>query len=240
MTIVEVMAAMVTLIIGVLGTLVLIEGSLSSTSRTTAREQGTNLARDLVERSRQVPYASTDTKVNLGTAAAALRATLLASDNAEALASAADREFTAVRRGVTYLVTISACSIDDPTDGVSVGNSSFCANSSGTTGPGSSDPGPAPARNVLGVDVGLIYASAGGSLLTTVCNALQGSLLTQVTSVLSRVVPVSLCPSGTGNSSVAIDGHPDDMRRVRIDVAWNRGGAGSLSQTTLLTNPRQN
>ena len=39
MTLVEVMAAMVILIVGVLGTLALVQGSLSSTSRTTAREQ---------------------------------------------------------------------------------------------------------------------------------------------------------------------------------------------------------
>lgn len=240
MTMVEVMAAMVILIIGVLGTLVLVEGGMSSTSRTTAREQGTNLARDLVERSRQVPYASTNTGAALGAAAAALRAKLPASDNASALATPASRTFTAVRRGVTYTVTVSACSIDDPTDGVSVGDSSFCLDSGGTPGPGSPPPGPAPAHNVLGIDVGALFTSAGGNLLTTVCNALSGTLLTQVTSVLSKVIPVSLCPSGTGNSSVALDSHPDDMRRVRIDVEWNRGGAGSLSQTTLLTNPRQN
>ena len=48
---------MVVLLVGVLGTLTMIEGSLASTSRTTAREQATNLARDLVERSRQADYA---------------------------------------------------------------------------------------------------------------------------------------------------------------------------------------
>ena len=59
MTIIEVMVAMFILVVGVLGTLVLIEGGLSSTSSTTAREQGTNLARDLVERSRQAGYTRT-------------------------------------------------------------------------------------------------------------------------------------------------------------------------------------
>jgi len=29
------------------------------------------------------------------------------------------------------------------------------------------------------------------------------------------------------------------IKTVRIDVSWTRGGAGSLSQTTLLTNPLQ-
>ncbi|MEO6713896.1 MAG: hypothetical protein ABIM89_10755, partial [Mycobacteriales bacterium] len=138
-----------------------------------------------------------------------------------------------------YAVTIFACSVDDPTDGVGLGDASYCADSSGTTGPGSPAPGLAPAQNVLGVNVGAIYLAAGGSLLTTVCNAVQGSLLTTVTSVLSNAIPLTACPVGAGGGSVPIDGQPDDLRRVRMDVAWTRGGAGSVSQTTLLTNPRQ-
>ena len=51
-TLAEVMVALAMLLIGVLALLVMIEGSLTSTSRTTAREQATNLARELVERSR--------------------------------------------------------------------------------------------------------------------------------------------------------------------------------------------
>lgn len=241
-TIVEVMVAMVILLIGVLGTFILIQGSLQSTSRTTAREQGTNLARDLVERSRQIPYANTrmnDLPATAG-APASLRATLPASDNATALSGPDNRTFNVTRRGVVYTVTIFACSIDDPTDGVGLGDSSYCAGSSGTPGPGTPPPGPGPAHSVLGLDVGPIYAAAGGSVLTTVCNALQGALLTTVTSVLSTVVPLSLCPAGSSGSSVPVDSHPDDMRRVRIDVTWDRSGPGSVSQTTLLTNPRQN
>ena len=55
-TIVEMMVAMLIMLIGVLGTLTIIQGSIASTSRTNAREQGTNLARDLVERARQASY----------------------------------------------------------------------------------------------------------------------------------------------------------------------------------------
>ena len=75
-TIVEVVVAMVILIVAVLGTLVLVEGSLASTSRTTAREQGTNLARDLVERSRQAGYAN----MTMALAPARCAPTLPASD----------------------------------------------------------------------------------------------------------------------------------------------------------------
>jgi Tfp pilus assembly protein PilV len=146
-TIVEVMVAMVILVFGVLGTLVLMEGSLSSTSRTTAREQGTNLARDLVERSRQAAYAD----VTVSTAPQILRATLPASDGATAVTGSPPLStFQVTRRNVLYTVTVFACSIDDPSDG-----------------------------------------------------------------------------------------DPDDLRRVRVDVSWDRGAASSVSQTTLLTNPTQ-
>ena len=227
-TIVEVMVAMVIMLVGVLGTLVLIEGSMASTSRTTAREQGTNLARDLVERSRQADYAS----VTMDLAPATLRATLPASDNASALTGST---FSVKRRNVVYTVTIFACSIDDPTDGAGVGNATFCALPTGTTP--AEPPAAAAAVNVLGVGVAL-----GGSLLTTVCQAVgtDTALLNQLTSAVSTVTPISVCPAGTGTTGgVPYDSDPDDLRRVRIDVTWSSGGSpGEVSQTTLLTNPR--
>jgi type II secretory pathway pseudopilin PulG len=231
MTMVEVMAAMVILIIGVLGTLILVEGSMSSTSRTTAREQATNLARDMVERSRQATYKD----MTMDLAPATLRGVLPASDGATALSGPNLRTFHVTRRGVDYTVTVFACSIDDPTDGAGTGDAKFCAAPTGTIIPGSTPPGAAAAVNVLGISV-----VAGGSLLDTVCKAIgtQTAILTALTSAVSAVAPISACPSGSAYGTVPYDTTPDDLRRVRIDVAWNRGGAGAISQTTLLTNPK--
>jgi len=225
-TIIEVMVAMVILLVGVLGTLTLVEGGLASTQTTTAREQGTNLARDLVERSRQVPYTAT----TMSLAPAQLRATLA---DAGALSGSS---FTVARRNVTYTVTVTACSIDDPSDGAGYGDASFCAAPTTTTGPGSPPPGPAAAVNVLGIAVSL-----GGSLLATVCNAVgtNSALLATLTSAVSTVAPLSLCAS-TASGSVAYDSRPDDLRRMRIDVAWTQGTSSSVSQTALLTNSLPN
>jgi prepilin-type N-terminal cleavage/methylation domain-containing protein len=230
-TLPEVMMAMVIFLVGVLGTLVLVQGSMSSTNRTTAREQATNLARDLVERSRQATYANMTTSL----APATLRAMLPASDGATALSGANLRTFDVTRRGVTYTVTIFACSIDDPTDGAGVGDATFCEAPTGTVVPGSTPPGSAAAVNVLGIGV-----SAGGSLLQTVCNAVgtDTTILNALTSAVSTVAPISACPYGATTSTVPYDSTPEDLRRVRIDVSWTRGGAGSVSQTTLLTNPK--
>ncbi|HEX4344478.1 MAG TPA: type IV pilus modification protein PilV [Solirubrobacteraceae bacterium] len=227
-TIIEVMVAMVILVIGVLGTFTLLEGSVSSTSQTSARDQGTNLARDLVERSREAPYAS----VTMALAPATLRGMLPASDKVGALTGST---FTDTRRGVTYTVKVFACSIDDPSDGAGVGDATFCDTPTTPKAPGSTPPGPAASVNVLGIGV-----TAAGSLLQTVCNALGvSSILSTLTAGLSAIAPISACPSGS-NSTVGYDSQPDDLRRVRVDVSWtSRGRASSVSQTTLLTNPSQ-
>lgn len=229
LTIIEVMVAMVVLLVGVLGMLSLIEAGLASTTKTTAREQGTNLARDLVERSRQATYPN----MTLALAPATLRGTLPAAE----ISNVSGSTFHVTRRGVDYTVTVLACSIDDPTDGAGVGDTTFCQVPTGPTSPGSVPIGVATGPNVLGLSVAL-----GGSLLSTVCNALGSSstLFTSLMSVVNAVVPISVCPSGSGVGSVPVDSHADDLRRVRVDVSWTRGGAGSLSQTTLLTNPLQN
>ena len=228
MTLVEVMAAMVILVIGVLGTLTLIEGSLASTSHTTSREQATNLARDLIERSRQADYKD----VTYALAPATLRSKLPASDGATALSGST---FTVTRRNVEYAVTVFACSIDDPTDGAGQGDATYCAPPDSTTGPASPTPGLAASVNVLGITV-----PAGGTLLQTVCNAVgTPAILSRLTAAVSRVVPLSVCPTGAGTGTVQYDSTPDDLRRVRVDVSWTRGGTGAISQTTLLTNPLQ-
>lgn len=237
LTIIEVMIAMVILLVGLLGTLALVEGGLSSTSRTTAREQGTNLARDLVERSRQAEYKD----VTLDDAPATLRSKLLANlpaaDSVSALSGTGNRTFHVTRRNVDYTVKVFACSIDDPTDGAGQGNAKFCEAPPAPPPPGTPppEPQPAPAINVLGIGV-----SAGGTLLGTVCNALgtNAALLSALTSVVSAVAPLSVCPAVPAGT-IAFDSQPEDLRRVRVDVSWNRGGAGSVAQTTLLTNPSQ-
>ena len=136
------------------------------------------------------------------------------------------------RRNVVYTVKVFACSIDDPSDGAGVGDATFCETPLTTTVPGSPAPGAAASVNVLGIAV-----VAGGSLLQTVCNALGVSSITSMLSAaLSPVAPLSACPSGS-TSTAPYDSTPEDLRRVRIDVSWNRRGAGTVSQTTLLTNP---
>jgi Tfp pilus assembly protein PilV len=235
-TIVEVMVAAFMLCAGVLAMLVMISGSLQSTSRTTAREQATNLARDLVERSRQIPYASTTTSGAPAALAAALPET----------PSVTGSSFMVRRRNIDYTVTVSACSIDDPSDGAGVGNATFCDAPLNSTGPGTpvGGSGLAVGTNVLGLPVTL---AAGGSLVNTVCNAVGtntavlnsvSSLGTSLLSLAGNGAQVSLCPTPSAGS-IAFDTRPDDLRRIRVRLDWNQGNnpTSSLTQTTLLTTP---
>ncbi|HEV2774543.1 MAG TPA: prepilin-type N-terminal cleavage/methylation domain-containing protein [Solirubrobacteraceae bacterium] len=234
-TIVEVMVAMVILLIGVLGTVVLVEGSMSSTSRTTAREQGTNLARDLVERSRQATYTS----ITADGAGPVLAATLPSSE----VTGAGGSTFTVTRRGVAYTVAVSACAVDDPTDGPGTGTAAHCVVGSGGGGGSSVTPPPISVGDVrvLGVDVSV---AAGGSLLQTVCNAVgtNTDIAGALSAAVSPVAAVAVCPAGSAGagSAIPVDSDPDDMRQVRIAVSWTRGVDGSVTQTTLLANPSQN
>jgi type IV pilus assembly protein PilV len=234
-TIVEVMIAIVLLVTGVLGLLPLIETSLTSTNRTHAREQGTNLAREIIERSRQIPYASTTTTL----APAAVAATL---PEAPAVTGST---FVVSRRSVAYTVTVSACSIDDPSDGAGVGDTTFCERPAATTGPGTpaAGSGLAIGSNVLGLPITL---ALGGGLVQTVCDAVgaDNAVLNAVSSVGTNLL--SLAGNGAqlracGASSagtIAFDTRPDDLRRIRVDVSWTQSGrSASLSQTTLLTTP---
>jgi Tfp pilus assembly protein PilV len=219
------MMAMLVLVVGVLGLVALFETSLSTTSRTTAREQGTNIARELVERARQVPYSS----MTPSGAAAALAAALPEAP------TASGSTFAVTRRKTSYTVTVTVCSIDDPTDGAGAGDATFCDAPSGA---GSGGPG---TKKVLGYNVAWT-----GDPITALCtvvnaNGVIGNLVGGVTGNLLGLAQggaqVSLCSNQA--QSVAYDAAPDDLRRVRVDVAWTRGGQpGTLTQTTLLATPR--
>jgi len=104
-TIVEVMVACLVLVVGMLGVLSLLTGSLRTTQANSERVGATNLARRLVEQTRTLDYDDM---------AGSLVATRLQA--AGDLGSGAPWTFTA--RGVTYTITATACTYDDPADGL--------------------------------------------------------------------------------------------------------------------------
>ena len=122
MTLVEVTVAMVILLVGVLGTVTMIDGANAVTSRTKAREGGTALARSILEIGRGVPYKE------------------LTADRL--LEELDDRSgFEDARPGVdgyqissrnfVYTVSPVVCAMDDPKDNLGPQDESvaFCADS---------------------------------------------------------------------------------------------------------------
>ncbi|MEY2516415.1 MAG: hypothetical protein QOJ89_3773 [bacterium] len=101
-TIVEVLVTCVVLLVGMLGVLAMLTGAVRATGASNARVGATNLARELVEGTRALDYDD-------------LTATLLAA-RLQAGGLGSGSPWTIQRRGVTYTVTPSACTYDDPAD----------------------------------------------------------------------------------------------------------------------------
>src|SRR3954451_13566514 len=117
----EVVVAAAILVVGLAGTLGVVMGSNNSTTAVTNTEGGTNLAREVIERVRELPAS----QVTPGTVATTLQGMSgLANTNAGAPGT-----WTVSRRGTTYTLTVDVCSVDDPKDGSgSHGGATFCAN----------------------------------------------------------------------------------------------------------------
>ncbi len=138
-TLVEVMVAATLLVVGVLGVLTMLDGANRASSRTKAREGGVNLAREAIEAARAVPFPEL-TPARLQAEIAAQPG--LADTGTEA-------GWNVIRRGITYTLVPSVCSVDDgtvATDGY--GNhsgASFCADSTAT---GTTDSNPEDYKRV--------------------------------------------------------------------------------------------
>jgi type II secretory pathway pseudopilin PulG len=120
MTLVEVMVAIVILLVGVLGTVTMIDAANAGTSKTKAREGATHLGRQILEIARSVPYRDLTS--------AAVEAALT-SRTGLADSQPGSPGYQIVSRKFTYDVTVGACSLDDPKDrlGVHDPTTTFCS-----------------------------------------------------------------------------------------------------------------
>jgi Tfp pilus assembly protein PilV len=126
-TLFETLIASVVLVIGLTTLLGLLDTSLKATAATRAREGATNLARQVLEDVREISYAQL--------APSSITTELQERHGLSDASSAAG--WQVVQRGITYTVTASECSIDDPKDGYGAHENSlkenpFCSESSTT------------------------------------------------------------------------------------------------------------
>jgi hypothetical protein len=123
------MVAIAILLIGVLGTVSLSDGAARSTNINKAREEGTNVARDVIEATHTFQYSSISQSSINGQLQAQ---TGLADDDSAS-------GYQIKRRGFTYTVVVSICTYDDPKDGMGAHDSSYCSDA-GTAGTLDSNP----------------------------------------------------------------------------------------------------
>jgi prepilin-type N-terminal cleavage/methylation domain-containing protein len=124
-TLIEVMVTMLILVVGIAGTLALIDGANARTLMTKQREAGNALTREVIEASRSVPYR----QLNPGSAITAVEAMPGLADTTPSTTA-----WTVERRKTVFTITMSVCSIDDNQDGFGdITGGNYCGGGGGTT-----------------------------------------------------------------------------------------------------------
>src|SRR2546425_7130623 len=154
-TLVESMVAMTLLLIGLLGTVKLIDAASSSQGSAKAREAATNLARELLEDAHDSSYSTIGSAGWLTPAMQGLNG----GSGSVTTPSSSSLQTTVTRRSVTYTAAVSWCSVDDSKDsyGAHSASISWCSDSTTT---GSADPAPEDMKRVTAT---IAYSVNGNS-----------------------------------------------------------------------------
>jgi prepilin-type N-terminal cleavage/methylation domain-containing protein len=181
-TLVEVLAAIAILLIGVLGVAALATGANKTTGRTKSHEAAAGLAREMLESSRAMPYAD----LTAASLSSMLRQRHPDSD-------AATPGWQVKRRGITYTATSSLCTLDDPKDGMGAHDASFCSD---TGGAGTVDANPNDYKRAM---VTLAWNGTYGSQTTAQSTLITNSDRGPAVTTLATVPPGSAAIT-SGNS----------------------------------------
>ena len=126
MTLVEVLVAIVVLVVGIFGTISMIDSANTTTAKTKAREGSTNVGRGILEVARSVSYRNLASDTVVG-----------AASSRPAFADAGGGSGYAVKsRNQLYNVDIGVCAVDDPKDGLGSHadvDVDFCVDSGGSS-----------------------------------------------------------------------------------------------------------
>jgi prepilin-type N-terminal cleavage/methylation domain-containing protein len=137
-TLIEVMVAALVLVVGILSVIGLLNAANGATNRTREHDSATNLARELIEGARSIPYE----RVSSPGVIAELQ-------NLPGLEDIDGGSYTLRRGAVTYTVGIDVCIMDDPKDGggprPAGASATFCGNSAPT---GTADKNPEDYKRV--------------------------------------------------------------------------------------------
>src|SRR5438105_4003158 len=137
-TLVETVVAGFILVVGVLGTLMMVDTATSKNASARAREGATNVAREVLEYAHDTSFGQLGSS---GWMTSTLQG-LSGGSGTVTSPSGSSQQTVVTRRGYAYTTTVSWCSVDDGRDGYAVSHSgsiSWCSDSS-TLGSGDSQP----------------------------------------------------------------------------------------------------
>ncbi|MEA2475270.1 MAG: hypothetical protein QOE06_3185 [Thermoleophilaceae bacterium] len=131
-TLIEVVVAMAVILVGVLGTVALLDRASAQTSQAKARQTANALMRDIIETSQGVPYTQLTT--------ASVKTTLQANGFPDDV-PATTGSWEIQRNGMTFTMSVTACIVDDPRDGSAAhaGGAGYCSDSPAGTGDSNGD-----------------------------------------------------------------------------------------------------
>ncbi len=221
-TLVEVMVASLLLVVGMLGVLTCITQAQSTTWSTQARTNANALVREIVEEVQGVPYDQLVT----ATLVTRLRARPGLSDD-----QLGTPGWQVRRGGVTYTISVGACTMDDPRDRTGTHEAGvFCASGTGGTTP-------AQCRSLLAVDA-LIGLPGAGTTAAAAAGLGDCGLDVDLDGEVDGLVDLagSVC---VGTCAVGgVDSNPADAKRIVVLVRWDRGeGSRYVLEGTTAANP---
>jgi prepilin-type N-terminal cleavage/methylation domain-containing protein len=256
MTMVEVMVAMVVLLVGVLGSITLLDVGNHATTDNVTRDAAVALAREQLETAREVDFTALPDVTNVATKLTSslpgvLPASLFASTVAQFIPGVGTftvpaQKFATQRLGVKYDSTLWTCVLDDPSDGIGPAPGNACTPVSVANGGGgttsSGGGAPALALNLLGIAI-----TGGGDVIAAVCNLLgtRGSVVDSLLGSGSLLAPLLSSGADTsfcaGKGNVAFDRQPTDAVAITTVVNFTYPGStrtGSVTQRVVVPGPR--
>lgn len=216
-SIVEVLVAAFVLVVGLLGTLTLVDTANTTTFQTKAREQATSLQRELIEGARGVGYDQlTPTAV-----ASALQGRAALAD------AGTSAGWTITRRGETYTVAVGTCIIDDDRDGIGAHDGgTFCDAAT------LNKPAAGCQAALDATPSATAPAKAPGTVATSTAAACG------IDADLDGAIENLTAPGSTTCTGTACDTIPADYKRVVTMVRWEQGEQRRQNlMVTTISNP---
>jgi hypothetical protein len=211
----EILISILILLFGTLATFSLVSTSNANLSQTRARETAVNLSRELLERAHNLPYAQVGDpnwfRSSLDSTSGQTGSISNGSDNS--------MRTSVQRRGITYDVTVSSCSVDDTGDSFGAHPAAGHAWCSDSTTVGTSDSQPEDFKRVTTQLAWSYHGKAQPTLLQTTTFAVNGAAVGPTVSdywisspSVSATEPVITSPSVTTVTFRATSVGANDMK----------------------------